>query len=213
MAGRLAFVAVVGLALAISVGCGSNTPTSPSPTPMAQLVIAASLNPASVPASTPMTLTASGCAPTDGFFLWTAAGGVITSGTTGASLAVTTALFAGTYTATVAGAGCSTGTLTYTIPTSVPPTTFTYTMAGMPDGTSVQVRLNLGGQITTCGNASSNGQMVCVTTLALGVGYFTDVTNAFTGQEDCKGLTASNGTLTTGGTTNATTGCPVLFVR
>jgi len=212
MAGRLAFVPVVALALASTAGCGSTTPTSPSPT-LSQLVISASLNPASVPASTAMTLTASGCTPADGFFLWTAAGGTITSPTTGASLAVTTALFAGTYTATVAGAGCSTGTLTYTIPTSVPPTTFTYTMAGMPNGWSVQVSLNFVGQITTCGGASSNGQMVCVTTLTPGRGYITDVTNAFTGQEDCKGLTASNGTFTTGGSTNATTGCPVLFVR
>jgi hypothetical protein len=86
-------------------------------------------------------------------------------------------------------------------------------MAGMPNGWSVQVSLNFVGQITTCGGASSNGQMVCVTTLTPGRGYITDVTNAFTGQEDCKGLTASNGTFTTGGSTNATTGCPVLFVR
>ena len=208
MSRQQAFVSVVVLALAAMSGCGTSAPTSPSP---AQLVISSSVNTASVPVFTAMTLTASGCTPTGGVFAWTVAGGTMAP-STGPSIVLTTGLVAGTFGVTAAGSGCLAGLLTYTI-APVAPTTFTYTMAGMPDGTDVQVSLNPTGTIVKCGGPSSNGQMVCAVTLTPGVGYITDVTNAFTGQKDCKGLTASNGTITAGGSTDPTTGCPVLFVR
>jgi hypothetical protein len=86
-------------------------------------------------------------------------------------------------------------------------------MAGMPDGTDVEITsIPNAGLVLRCGGLSSNRQMVCAQTLIPGppTSYQVSVSNAATGQNDCKGLTASNGTLTMG---TSATGCPAVFVR